>query len=170
VRATAAAQIGELARRHPSEAQALLYRLRPLLHATRDAWDTRIAAAKAVEAICAALPSWPSASTDSTDTPLTDDLRALPPLQHVRLSFAEFDIGHVLARGSPLLASGGQEFDMDWGQVEPSQRVALQRKLLKQQLGLDEHVGVAMFARSHVRAMDDIAATIPDEDLVGRHR
>lgn len=51
-------------------------------------------------------------------------------------AFDRFDIENVVKRGSPLLASAGKEFDMDVGDMDPKERIALQKKQLKQKLGL----------------------------------
>lgn len=55
------------------------------------------------------------------------------------LSFASFDMGSVVKNGAPLLASPGKEFeDEDDGLsgLDPKERIARQKKQLKQKLGL----------------------------------
>lgn len=55
-RRAAAKQIGEVQKLHPHELHNLLNRLHTYLHSS--SWDTRIAAAQAVDAIFANVPVW----------------------------------------------------------------------------------------------------------------
>lgn len=55
-RRAAAKQIGEVQKLHPHELHNLLNRLVVYLHS--QSWDTRIAAAQAVDAILANVPPW----------------------------------------------------------------------------------------------------------------
>jgi hypothetical protein len=129
-----------------SQIRAILQRLHPFIGARE--WETRTAAGHAVEALAHA---WsppppppqvsPSSATSSISTSASNS--ELPPRpERIRLSFAELDMAQVIARGQPLLASGGAEFEFDWSTVEPRKRLEMQRQLLKQRLGLAEHVGI----------------------------
>lgn len=55
-RRAAAKQIGEVQKLHPHELHNLLNRLHTYLHSS--SWETRIAAAQAVDAILSNVPSW----------------------------------------------------------------------------------------------------------------
>jgi TATA-binding protein-associated factor len=66
---------------------------------------------------------------------------ALPPPDTAatsELAFGSFDINRVLEFGSPLLSSGGQEYDVanDNGK-NPADRLARQKKNLRRRVGLD---------------------------------
>jgi TATA-binding protein-associated factor len=56
IRKTAADQIGEVVRLHPHEIGVMLGKLKPLLVSKN--WDTRVAAAQAVEALADKMPPW----------------------------------------------------------------------------------------------------------------
>ena len=52
------------------------------------------------------------------------------------LDFNEFDISNVVKNGVALLASPGKEFEEVLHSVDPKERIALQKKQLKQKLGI----------------------------------
>lgn len=53
-----------------------------------------------------------------------------------RLSFSSFDISQVLQNGKLLLGSAGKEYDLDLSDLDPAERLAIQRKNLSANLGL----------------------------------
>lgn len=53
-----------------------------------------------------------------------------------RLSFSNFDISQVLQNGKLLLGSAGKEYDLDLSDLDPAERLAIQRKNLAANLGL----------------------------------
>jgi len=53
-----------------------------------------------------------------------------------RLAFANFDIAQVIQNGKLLLGSAGKEYDLDLSDLDPAERLALQRKNLATNLGL----------------------------------
>ncbi|KAJ3416125.1 btaf1 RNA polymerase II, B-TFIID transcription factor-associated, 170kDa [Chytridiales sp. JEL 0842] len=132
VRSTAAQQIGDVQRQHPDELYNLLARV--LVHLRSKSWETRVAASQAIDAIARNVPVWdpppppPGSSEDSilSDNPMDDEGRLL---------FDSFDIDAAVRNGSPLLASSGVEYDVDFTNMDPKERIALQKKLLKQSLG-----------------------------------
>jgi TATA-binding protein-associated factor len=126
IRTTAATQIAEIVKTRPSEFLAVVNRLFPLLSAK--SWDTRTATAKAFQEIGQYVPQWDPISPSNPDI----DTRSDPLL----LDFDEFDITTVLKNGAILLASEGSEFDLDLSHVDPKERVQLQKKQIKQKLGL----------------------------------
>ncbi|KAF8783592.1 hypothetical protein HU200_000532 [Digitaria exilis] len=168
-RFAAARQIGEIAKSHPQELNALLKKVSQ--YARSKSWDTRVAAAHAIGAIaenvkhtslkdlCASVEAEKHASGLSdggddagsslprSDTAATSDL-----------AFGSFDINRVLEFGSPLLASGGQEYDIanDNGK-NPAERLARQKKNLRRRLGLDV-----------CEQFMDVNDVIKDEDLLAQ--
>ncbi|GJJ70462.1 TATA-binding protein-associated factor [Entomortierella parvispora] len=136
VRATAAQQLGDIQKQHPSELFNLLSRV--LVHLRSKNWDTRIAAGQALEAIVSNVPQWnPNEDPDvksengSSEKPATTEQS-----KYDRLAFANFDIAQVIQNGKLLLGSAGKEYDLDLSDLDPAERLALQRKNLATNLGL----------------------------------
>ncbi|KAG0242090.1 TATA-binding protein-associated factor mot1 [Actinomortierella wolfii] len=148
VRATAAQQLGDIQKQHPSELFNLLSRV--IVHLRSKNWDTRIAAGQAIEAIVSNVPQWdPNVETDTDvkqeiktepdndtkpNTTTTDTSAAQDKFE--RLSFKHFDIGQVLQNGKLLLGSAGKEYDLDLSDLDPAERLAIQRKNLAVNLGI----------------------------------
>uniref|UniRef100_A0A1I8PPP2 TATA-binding protein-associated factor 172 n=1 Tax=Stomoxys calcitrans TaxID=35570 RepID=A0A1I8PPP2_STOCA len=134
-RKAAAKQIGEIQKLYPQELHTLLNRLIGYLHSS--SWDTRIAAAQAVEAILSNVPEWrpelyaapikkeikkeetaadeesschsnASSTTTATSVSVNSDL-----YKERYLSFAEFNLEQVLKKGARLIGSEGLEFDFN---------------------------------------------------------
>ncbi|KAK7208345.1 hypothetical protein BZA70DRAFT_273502 [Myxozyma melibiosi] len=68
----------------------------------------------------------PSSSGETSTQSPEDDL----------LSFATIDIGVVLRKGKPLLGSGGHEYDINWAELDPAERLAIQRRNVTARLGM----------------------------------
>ncbi|KAG8086577.1 hypothetical protein GUJ93_ZPchr0010g10708 [Zizania palustris] len=141
-RFAAARQIGEIAKSHPQELNVLL---------KSKNWDTRVAAAHAIGAIAENVKhtslkelfaSVEAEKHASGLTGVTGDVGSALPHADItatsELAFGSFDINRVLEFGSPLLASGGQEYDIanDNGK-NPAERLARQKQNLRRRLGLD---------------------------------
>ncbi|KAG6551134.1 hypothetical protein Mapa_007369 [Marchantia paleacea] len=168
-RRTAARQIGEIAKLHPTELRPLLRRVRQFLRSK--SWDTRVAAAQAIGAIAENVShptvkeiiSKAEAEFAALGHPLNFsvylDLCALGTSQSSNsLTFSSFDIQRVLEYGASLLASGGQ-YDISVDNTKTSaERLARQKKNLRRRLGLD---GCEQFM--------DVSDMIRDEDLMS-HR
>ena len=109
VRKAAAQQIGEIQQLHPHELQPLLFRLLEFLRNT--SWETRIAAAQAVEAIAKHVPQWNGKEVADGDAAAmeVDQDAEMEDL----FSFGNFDVNRVITFGKPLLASEGLEYDPD---------------------------------------------------------
>ncbi len=86
IRKTAADQVGEIARLHTHEVRVLLGKLKPLLVAKN--WDTRVAAAQAIEAMADKLPEW----TPKVVAKLEEEIEEEEEEDKVRLDFDMFDI------------------------------------------------------------------------------
>ena len=150
-RKAAALQLGEVQRLHPHELRTLLTKVRTFLHSSN--WDTRIAAAQAVEAIVRNVDMWLPTGTDSpaeTFSPVNESLR---------FKFDRFNIDTIISNGTHLLASEGSEFEVNRSEVKENEdaesvkaRLVEQRKALNSRLGLD--------------VMQNLGIGIKSEDLV----
>ncbi|KAI9477717.1 MAG: hypothetical protein EXX96DRAFT_567910 [Benjaminiella poitrasii] len=129
VRRTAAQQLGEIQKQHPTELYNLLSRV--VIHLKSKAWDTRWAAGQALEAIAANVPAWDPLA-DSPDATNVDE----EPQDVHKLQFSQFDLASVLQHGKLLLGSAGKEYDIDFSDMTPQERLELQRRNLKERLGL----------------------------------
>ncbi|KAI8824493.1 SNF2 family N-terminal domain-containing protein [Fimicolochytrium jonesii] len=132
VRTTAAQQIGEIQKQQPDQLYNLLGRV--IVHLRSSEWATRIAAGNAIEAIAGNVPRW------EPPVPVPGEVGATSHAEDSAddwmLTFDTFDIGNVVNNGAPLLSSAGKEFDVDFGGLDPKERIALQKKELKNRLGL----------------------------------
>lgn len=77
------------------------------------------------------------------------DVVAQMPLPEERqqahtLRLASFEMGRVLEQGTPLLASGGEEYDVAPPGASRAEALAAQRVALKQRLGLSGAMGSIM--------------------------
>lgn len=126
VRRTAAQQLGEIQKQHPGELYNLLSRV--VVHLRSKAWDTRWAAGQALEAIATNVPTWDPSNEEFMDEDEEQDLH--------KLQFAQFDLASVLQHGKLLLGSAGKEYDIDFSDMTPQERLELQRRNLKERLGL----------------------------------
>ncbi|KAF8977691.1 TATA-binding protein-associated factor mot1 [Entomortierella lignicola] len=134
VRATAAQQLGDIQKQHPSELFNLLSRV--LVHLRSKSWDTRIAAGQALEAIVRNVPQWDPSDEQQTKTEEGAERKLVEQSKYDRLSFSNFDISQVLQNGKLLLGSAGKEYDLDLSDLDPAERLAIQRKNLAANLGL----------------------------------
>ncbi|KAF9407514.1 TATA-binding protein-associated factor mot1, partial [Podila epigama] len=136
VRATAAQQLGDIQKQHPSELFNLLSRV--VVHLRSKSWDTRIAAGQALEAIVGNVPQWDPSSDPQvkTEDESKQATRTTDASKYDRLSFSNFDISAVLQNGKLLLGSAGKEYDLDLSDLDPAERLAIQRKNLAANLGI----------------------------------
>ncbi|EFJ06187.1 hypothetical protein SELMODRAFT_186944 [Selaginella moellendorffii] len=145
-RLTAAKQIGEIAKQHPTELQALLKRVGHFLRSK--SWETRVAAAHAIGSIAENV----SHAWRSVGTFLRHSVCAAPNGGFI----ARFDVHKVLESGRLLLASGGQEFDVSLDSTKTSvERLAHQKQNLRRRLG-----------KSFTYDFVDVNDMIRDEDLM----
>ena len=93
-------------------------------------WDTRLAAGQALEAIAANVPAWDPSDEDEIAIKIDNNEE-----QH-KLRFSEFDLASVLQHGKLLLGSAGKEYDIDFSDMTPQERLEIQRRNLKERLGL----------------------------------
>ncbi|KAJ2511475.1 TATA-binding protein-associated factor mot1, partial [Coemansia sp. RSA 2049] len=163
VRATAARQIGGIQKQHPEELFRLLARVYEYVGSR--SWDTRVAAAQAVEAIIKEVGDWDPnnekekeedgcTTTDGTDTDTAAATSGVVVKKEESdgngvaadrydndaelLTFAQFDVDSVIRHGRLLLGSAGREYDDDeaMAALEPQQRLAAQRAQVRKRLGI----------------------------------
>ncbi|XP_078169062.1 ROOT GROWTH DEFECTIVE 3 isoform X2 [Carex rostrata] len=169
-RFAAARQIGEIAKSHPQDLIPLLKKVSQYLRSK--SWDTRVAAAQAVGAIAEnakhttlkellALVEAEAANLGIFD--ISNELgpawSRFDPDLAAGLAFKSFQISKVLEFGSPLLASGGQEYDVANDNRSPAERLARQKQNLRRRLGLDV-----------CEQFMDVSEVIRDEDLMTPQR
>lgn len=103
------------------------------MHLRSSEWTTRKAAGDAIEAIANNVPQW------DPPIPAPGDAHAAALAEEStddwNLTFDSFDIVNVVNNGAPLLASAGKEYDIDHSDMDPKERIALQKKELKLRLG-----------------------------------
>ncbi|KAH8658782.1 hypothetical protein BGZ60DRAFT_531465 [Tricladium varicosporioides] len=145
IRNTAATQLADVQKAHPEELFNLLTRVVPYLrHKT---WDTRIAASKALGGIVENAEKYdPNAGDGWTkDEPKKEENgfsikkeEAIDetPLAEGQLSLQTLDLPSILRYGKELLRGGGKEVDYALAQLDPTQRLAHQKKTLAGRLGL----------------------------------
>ncbi|KAL3274370.1 hypothetical protein HHI36_015768 [Cryptolaemus montrouzieri] len=132
-RSAAAKQLGEVQRLHPHELNTLLTRTAKFLKSNN--WETRIAAAEAVRAIVSNVPQW-----DPQPNDIPEEEQNLPFSSIGRLRFSQFDIMKVLEHSKSLMASEGNEFDLEEDSSsggDAKEKLAKQRQILNSKLGLD---------------------------------
>ncbi|KAI3468468.1 hypothetical protein Pfo_025131 [Paulownia fortunei] len=164
-RFSAARQIGEIAKSHPQDLNALLSKVSQYLRSKK--WDTRVAAAHAVGAIAENVKH-----TSLTELSSCVEVKMLEAgisatfedvvtwlNCHSKIgastSFRSFDLNKVLEFGA-LVASGGQEYDIASDNCKnPKERLARQKQNLRRRLGLDV-----------CEQFMDVNDVIRDEDLI----
>lgn len=127
IRTAAAEQLADVQKAHPDELFNLLGRIVPFLRSKK--WDTRIAAAKAIGLIVANSDWQPDANR-----PVDKEKAAIP---NDWLTFANLDVDAILDKGTPLLGSGGREYDQQMEAMAPTERMKMQQQALKRRIGMD---------------------------------
>ena len=95
-------------------------------------WDTRVAAAQAVEAVLKNVPVWkPGTTKESEDG---GNCKKEPEVER-KLTLETFDIRKLLQTGEFLMSSEGKEFDVE---KEGVGQISLQREQLNKQFGFDK--------------------------------
>lgn len=103
------------------------------------AWDSRIAAGWAIESLAKNVsfnvdedPSQPLSSEALDEKDLLANAENF-------LNFENFDIENVCLKGISLLGSSGEEYDFGLSQTNSKEILSMQRRALKQKLGLSTH-------------------------------
>ncbi|KAH9489880.1 btaf1 RNA polymerase II, B-TFIID transcription factor-associated, 170kDa [Bulinus truncatus] len=131
IRKSAAEQLGDVVRLHPHELNNLLIKIHGFLRSST--WETRVAAAQAVDSIAKNVPQWEPRGAPKSESHMTKFYRAGTVL------YSQFDIKRVLEHGSSLLASEGDQYDLGTSLIDMDDKdqLAKQRQLLNKRLGLD---------------------------------
>ncbi|KAI1296806.1 TATA-binding protein-associated factor [Halotydeus destructor] len=167
-RKAAALQLGEVQKLHPHELKNLLSKVRTFLHS--NSWDTRIAASQAVEAIITNVEPWYPEGIKSEISKNADDDTSLKA--DGRMIFANFDINTVIEHGKDLLGSEGSEYDTkapsnDVAECDTKEKIAAQRRLLNQRLGLDvaERLNLGITSDEMISNEDLAESALKSKDL-----
>ncbi|XP_038211713.1 TATA-binding protein-associated factor 172 [Zerene cesonia] len=151
-RRAAARQLGEVQKAHPEELHRLLARL--MKHLRSPAWETRIAATQAVEAILSNVPEW---CPSFTGTEVKEEEDAKEKQDSDLLKCETFDIERVLEHGAHLMGSEGHEYDVE----EEANNADMKERLAKQRQQLNARLGLDMAATLGV----DLSSMCTNEDL-----
>ena len=142
IRNTAAQQLADVQRNHPDDLFNLLTRVVPYLRSP--SWDTRSAAAKAIGGIVEHAEKYdPNATLDPVKPESNGSNGAAikhedgtPPSGPDQLQLATLDVESILTYGKELLGSAGKQYDFKLAGLNPSERLAHQKKTLTARLGL----------------------------------
>lgn len=145
IRNTAAQQLSDVQKNHPDELFNLLTRVVPYLRSP--SWDTRTAAAKAIGGIVEHAEKFDPNATLDDGVKLEesnagvlikseDQTAAAPIIAPEQLHLATLDVESILANGKELLGSAGKQYDFRLAGLNPSERLAHQKKSLTARLGL----------------------------------
>ena len=149
IRNTAAQQLADVQKQHPDELFNLLTRVVPYLRSR--SWDTRVAASKAIGGIVDNAPlfdpnaddvspeSGSDAASPSNGVKKEDpDMKQedVPPMSDDQLQLGNLDVTLIMTYGKKLLGSAGKEYDYKLAAMDPTDRLAHQKKTLTARLGL----------------------------------
>ncbi|TKA23860.1 hypothetical protein B0A50_06995 [Salinomyces thailandicus] len=146
IRNTAAQQLADVQKNHPDELFNLLTRVVPYLRSP--SWDTRTAAAKAIGGIVDHAEKYdPNATLEDVkkdevnghdDATIKGEGKATttPTSTPDQLQLATLDVESILTNGKELLGSAGKQYDFKLAGLNPSERLAHQKKTLTARLGL----------------------------------
>ena len=133
--------LNQVQKTHPGELGNLLRKAVKYLY--HNSWDTRIAAAQAVEAILKHVPVWKPVKEEGN---IETEKQKVGSTGGGGLLFSSFDLHNLLKTGECLMASAGKEFDVEKVEGEQSnEKMAQHRQQLNKKLGLDlaEKLGFA---------------------------
>jgi len=122
----AAQQIGAIVKAHPHDLYVLLEKANTYLQ-NKD-WETRTAAGLTIEAAVENVGLWEPSPTEEPTS--------VPGSEQARLTFAILDLPTVVEHGDRLVASGGQEYDIELDNLPIEAKLAKQRKIMNEKLGL----------------------------------
>ena len=142
IRNTAAQQLADVQKNHPDELFNLLTRVVPYLRS--HSWDTRTAAAKAIGGIVENAEKYdPNATLEPVKPEWNGDDSSFVKEEHGtqssgpdQLQLGTLDVESILTYGKELLGSAGKQYDFKLAGLNPSERLAHQKKTLTARLGL----------------------------------
>ena len=128
-------------------------------------WDTRIAAAQAINFVISKVPQWNPEPQPVKIEGIKEECR--PSVD--KLKFESFNIHAVLSNRHYLTASEGKEFDNNEALMrDPKEQLAFQREALNTKLGLDLAAKLGIDTGDIVSAEDLEVLPVPQsEDLKG---
>lgn len=142
------------------EATNLIAKVLPYLRSK--SWDTRVAAAQAIECICHASGTWDPLQdlTEEKGTSSDVEMETRPVVEMDSLTFESFSLKHILTTGTRLLSSAGKEYEMPAGTV--AERLARAKADLSK-LGLGgpgaEDMDIGMDVEAELRAGEEVEAS-----------
>ncbi|CAI6333206.1 unnamed protein product [Periconia digitata] len=157
IRNTAADQLADVQKQHPEDLFNLLTRVIPYLRSK--SWETRVAAAKAVGGIVANAEKFdPNDEDEPVKSEVKPEANGHPKSEESNgaskeedddavkeenghdnsdlLDLDTLDLGSILKYGRQLLGSAGKEYDYKLAAMDPTARLAHQKKSLSARLGL----------------------------------
>lgn len=142
IRNTAAQQLADVQKQHPDELFNLLTKVIPFLRSR--SWDTRVAATKAIGGIVDHSEKYDPNEDDGDVNTETNghanngaDVKVEGlSINDDQLQLDTLDVASILKKGKPLLGSAGKEYDYQFVGMDPTQRLAHQKKTLTSRLGL----------------------------------
>lgn len=142
IRSTAAQQLADIQKQHPDELFNLLGRVLPYLRA--HSWDTRTAAAKAIDGIISNVVKFdpnadgPDTKSESNGCDHETEVKVEPvvPEGDELLQLDTLDISSIQQHGKKLLGSAGKEYEYSMAGLDATQRLAYQKQSLTSRLGL----------------------------------
>ena len=113
---------------HPQDLLPLLKKVLKYLYHSN--WDTRLAAAQAVEAILKNVPVWSPSEGKGGDVKVEDP--------EGKMTLAMFDVKNLLENGQFLMSSEGKEFDVEKSETNGENNKLQQREKLNKEFGFDK--------------------------------
>ena len=113
---------------HPQDLLPLLKKVLKYLYHSN--WDTRLAAAQAVEAILKNVPVWSPSEFRRGDVKVEDP--------EVKMTLAMFDVKNLLDNGQFLMSSEGKEFDVEKSETNGENNKLQQREKLNKEFGFEK--------------------------------
>ncbi|XP_052814760.1 TATA-binding protein-associated factor 172-like isoform X2 [Mya arenaria] len=158
IRKSAAEQLGDVQKLHPYELGNLLNKLHGYLRSNN--WETRIAAAQAVQAIARNVPQWEPRGAPKQETQNEE------AFLNGKLLLSKFDVQRVLENGASLLGSEGAQFNEDekLSGLDERDRLAYQRQMLNKKLGLDMAGNLKLGLDTDLYTDEDLLTGMKKED------
>lgn len=161
IRKSAAEQLGDVQKLHPYELGNLLSKIHTYLRSS--SWESRVAAAQAVQAIARNVPQWEPRGAAKQEIPIEGS--------HVDVSllFSQFDLEKVLRDGASLLGSEGAQFNKEEkvAEIDDREKLLHQRQMLNKRLGLDMAGNLKLGIDAELFSDDDLMTGIKESQQHG---
>lgn len=129
IRKAAANQLGEVLKSNPQDLLPLLKKVLKYLY--NNNWDTRLAAAQAIEALLKNVPVWTPRDGPQPPGVKMEECEG-------KMTLAMFDVKSLLENGQYLMASEGKEFDIEKSETNGVNNKLQQREKLNKEFGFDK--------------------------------